>query len=125
MNNADILNNRLANAIGIKKIYYEEWDTEHQSPMFIPSGKPWRTHQIDAMPVPKFYLSMDSCMKWIWNKIEEKTLYFMDIEITAHSGIHVAIADINTKKVIASAYTDDDLPLAFCLAADKYFTEVK
>jgi len=43
-----------AKVFGIKKIYYEEWDTEHDSPMYIYSGKPWRTHQIDATPLPHF-----------------------------------------------------------------------
>jgi len=39
---------------GIKKIYYEEWDEEKESPMYIPSGKPWRTHKIDAKTLPAF-----------------------------------------------------------------------
>jgi hypothetical protein len=41
---------------GIKesKIHYGEEDTNKEWPEFIPSGKPWRTHQIDARPVPYF-----------------------------------------------------------------------
>jgi hypothetical protein len=41
---------------GIKnsKIHYSEEDTNKEWPEFIPSGKPWRTHQIDARPVPYF-----------------------------------------------------------------------
>jgi len=50
----------IANKVfGIKKIYYEEWDTEHELPMYIYSGKPWRTHRIDATPLPHF--STDPC----------------------------------------------------------------
>ena len=39
---------------GIKKIHYAEYDTEQEYPEYIPSGKPWRTHQIDAKPLPHF-----------------------------------------------------------------------
>ena len=39
---------------GIKKVYYSKWDTEKENPQYIPSGKPWRTHQIDAKPIPHF-----------------------------------------------------------------------
>jgi len=45
---------------GIKKVYYSEWDTEKQNPEYIPSGKPWRTHQIDAKPIPHFSASPDA-----------------------------------------------------------------
>lgn len=49
------LNERLTrHFLGLRKIHYDEWDTEKQSPMYIPSGKPWRTHRIDARPVPNF-----------------------------------------------------------------------
>jgi hypothetical protein len=39
---------------GIKKIHYEEWDTGHEWPNYIPSGKPWRTHRLDAEIVPQY-----------------------------------------------------------------------
>jgi hypothetical protein len=29
-------------------------------PMYIPSGKPWRTHAIDAIPVPKYSTSIEA-----------------------------------------------------------------
>jgi hypothetical protein len=29
-------------------------------PMYIPSGKPWRTHAIDAVPVPKYSTSIEA-----------------------------------------------------------------
>jgi len=119
MNNVDKekLNNRLVESVGIKKIHYEEWDTEHQIPMFIPSGKPWRTHQIDAMPVPKLYLSMDACLTWLWPKAPAP------IEI---GNIKM---DDGTKgwccKIGNSGWVKaESMSLAFCLAADKYFIEV-
>ncbi|MFA5306512.1 MAG: hypothetical protein WC365_03620 [Candidatus Babeliales bacterium] len=46
---------------GIKKIYYEEFDTEHEYPCFILSGKPWRTHRIDARPIPHFSTDPTGC----------------------------------------------------------------
>ena len=36
------------------KIHYGDWDTDHSYGEFIPSGKPWKTHAIDAKPVPNF-----------------------------------------------------------------------
>ncbi len=42
---------------GIRKIHYSEWDTKHEYPEYIPSGKLWRTHQIDAKPIPHFSTS--------------------------------------------------------------------
>lgn len=45
---------------GIKKVYYGEWDTDKEYPEYIPSGKPWRTHQIDAKPIPHFSTNPDA-----------------------------------------------------------------
>ena len=44
----------LKKLFGAKKIYYAGWDLENEFPEYIPSGKPWRTHKIDARPVPYF-----------------------------------------------------------------------
>lgn len=42
---------------GIKKVYYPDWIEGKtyggESPMYIPSGKPWKTHSIDAKPLPQ------------------------------------------------------------------------
>lgn len=46
---------------GIKKVYYGEWDTDKSCPEYIPSGKPWRTHQIDAKPIPHFLTNPEAC----------------------------------------------------------------
>lgn len=35
-------------------IHYGSWDTDREYGQFIPSGKPWKTHSIDAKPVPEF-----------------------------------------------------------------------
>lgn len=48
-----------ARVFGIKRLYYPSgplW------PQYIPSGKPWRTHQIDAQPLPRF--SQDIAAAW-------------------------------------------------------------
>lgn len=42
----------LQHLFGVKKIHYNSRDTKQEFPQYIPSGKPWRTHQIDAEPVP-------------------------------------------------------------------------
>jgi len=111
------LNERLAKAVGIKKIYYEEWDTEHSCPMFIPSGKPWRTHQIDAMPVPKFYLSVDTCIKLIY-PILHKPVEIGNIKLKdGAKGWCCRIGNSGWQQAAS-------FPLAFCMAADKSFEEV-
>ena len=52
---------------GIKNIYYEEWDEDKISPHYIPSGKPWRTHQIDSRPLPR--VSTDKLDAWLlWER---------------------------------------------------------
>ena len=35
-------------------VRYGDWDTYHAYAEFIPSGKPWKTHSIDAKPIPHF-----------------------------------------------------------------------
>ena len=66
------LNIKLAtHLLGIKKIYYSEWDTDKSYPLYIPSGKPWRTHQIDAARVPDFTQSLNACFKLLLPKITQ------------------------------------------------------
>lgn len=73
------LNIRLAtHFLGIKKIYYSEWDTDKSSPMCIPSGKPWRTHQIDARPVPCFTRDIDACFRVLVPKSKMDTLWIIN-----------------------------------------------
>jgi len=56
---------------GIKKIYYGEWDEDKSWPLYIPSGKPWRTHKIDAKPIPRFTDSLDACFQLLVPKLME------------------------------------------------------
>lgn len=66
------LNEKLAREfLGVKKIYYSEWDEDKTSPMFIPSGKPWRTHQIDSCLIPRFTDSLDSCFQGLVRKLSK------------------------------------------------------
>lgn len=44
---------KLAEAIGIA-VYYNEWDSQKEIPMHIPSGKPWNTHSMEAKPLPNY-----------------------------------------------------------------------
>jgi len=45
---------KLSEAMGIT-IYYDEWDTAQEIPLHIPSGKPWKTHSLEAKPLPNFH----------------------------------------------------------------------
>ena len=52
---------------GVKKIYYMDDEgsvsnSPTNSPYYIPSGKPWRTHRIDSRYVP--YFSTDVSEAW-------------------------------------------------------------
>lgn len=45
---------RLAAAMGIT-VYYHEWDGSHEMPLYIPSGKPWKTHSLEAKRLPNYH----------------------------------------------------------------------
>lgn len=50
---------------GVKRLYGfagEPWDDVDNFPLYIPSGKPWRTHSIDATVLPWF--SQDIAPAW-------------------------------------------------------------
>jgi hypothetical protein len=115
------LNERLAiNVLNIKKIHYEEWDIDKQFPMYIPSGKPWRTHQIDARPIPNFTSSMDTCIKWIVPILKQDGVFTILFDYITN-GVHCSL--LGDEKV--SVEIGETESLAFCLAAIKYFSEVK
>jgi hypothetical protein len=45
---------KLAAAMGMA-VYFNEWDTSQEIPLYIPSGKPWKTHSLEAKLLPNFY----------------------------------------------------------------------
>lgn len=45
---------KLAAAMDIQ-VYYHDWDAEREMPVYIPSGKPWKTHSLEAKPLPNFH----------------------------------------------------------------------
>lgn len=45
---------KLAMAMGIA-VYFNEWDSSQEIPLYIPSGKPWKTHSLEAKLLPNFY----------------------------------------------------------------------
>lgn len=50
---------------GIKRLYGSEgkpWQADDPWPLYIPSGKPWRTHHLDSRPLPRFSSDMDAAM---------------------------------------------------------------
>lgn len=116
------LNEKIAKWLGFKLIY-NDWDTEEEFPYFIPSGKPKRTHMIDAIPMPNFTESMDACIKWIVSKIDtfEISYDYQEIDSTEQS-YHVSvykIIDENTAGYKEFNAKDESLPTAFCLAVEK------
>ena len=59
---------------GIKRVYYPDWAAGKTYggdwPMYIPSGKPWRTHSIDGNPLPQCTKSIDAAFQAIDKLIE-------------------------------------------------------
>jgi hypothetical protein len=52
----------LKNVFGVKKVYYKKWDEQKEfDPEYIPSGKPIKTHAIDAEPIPCFSTNAKAC----------------------------------------------------------------
>ena len=49
------------------ELHYHDWDNMREFPYYIPSGKPWRTHQIDSRPLPRFARFLDA-QKPLWDK---------------------------------------------------------
>jgi len=50
---------QIAKATGIK-VYYNDWDVKQDIPLYIPSGKPWKTHSMEARPLPSYYKNYGS-----------------------------------------------------------------
>jgi len=100
---------------GIKKFYYEnidfvlgeEGDKEH--PFYIPSGKPLRTHRIDAVPLPRY----STLHGWL---VVEKMVsegFAFNIEVTKDEGTQAWF----TKKHQYPIAKHDKPAVAICLAA--------
>jgi hypothetical protein len=46
--------------LGYRVFGYGDWDDEQEHPYYIPTNKPWRTHQVDAKPVPRISTTWDA-----------------------------------------------------------------
>ena len=113
------LNEKLAvRFLGIKKIFYGEWDSDKSWPMYIPSGKPWRTHQIDARPVPQFTASLDACFKLLVPKLLEKELS-VSITVDVANSLAIIRDKFDKTPAIWRAAHREHPELAFCLAIEK------
>jgi hypothetical protein len=98
----------------VKIFYDEDWDTEHKSPMYIPSGKPKRTHMIDAVLVPRFTTSIAACFTYLIPEMNRRgfTVY---IRQERNNNWNCMFADSGA----TYDATDSQLTMAICLAADK------
>ena len=111
------LNEKIAKWLGFKLIY-NDWDTEEEFPYFIPSGKPKRTHMIDAIPMPNFTESMDACIKFIVPKLDFINI-LKDIDDTKYIVEVGIIVDKETCGYECVYSENESLPMAFCLAVEK------
>jgi hypothetical protein len=89
---------------------------------FIPSGKPWRTHMIDAQEVPNFTTSLDACFKWLIPKltrrcIDPEIIYDHDMDywqITLKNWTSNCSLDSPTTECKEA----DEIPLNLCRAIE-------
>lgn len=95
-----------------EKIFYEDYDTDKEHPMFIPSGKSRRTHMIDAVEVPYFSKRIDGAM----NVAEKLKTRFGLIELRL---FHTQTAEYQYEAMIGNVdwRSAQTLPLAICRAA--------
>lgn len=113
------LNEKLAiKFLGIKKVYYGEWDEDKVSPMYIPSGKPWKTHQIDAVLMPRFTNSLDACFNWLVSKLQEKS-EVVSLIAYEHSGYCCLITHMLADEPHSEGKDESNPALALCLAIEK------
>jgi hypothetical protein len=102
LNNRELDLTILRNIFGVKKVYYKAWDEQKEFlPEYILSGKPIKTHLIDAKPIPCFSTDPNACYilklhmvkKYHWeikSPFYEGQLWFAGLtphEITGFNGI--------------------------------------
>lgn len=104
---------------GVKRLYDCEGkpcQADEPWPLYIPSGKPWRTHHIDAVPLPRYSTNVAVAM----------TVFEAMVEMTGSGSISADMEDARGQGFIVSVWLgfDDDavgatgpLPLAICRAA--------
>jgi hypothetical protein len=116
------MNEKIAKWCGFKIFYDETWDTEHKNPMFIPSGKPKRTHMIDAVMLPDFQNDFNACLQWVVPELNKRG-YMIDIVIYLDLSYLICIHDPEFNNL----YEGDgqSLPAAFCNALLKLIKEEK
>jgi hypothetical protein len=50
----------LLTLLGARVFGYQSYDDAREHPYYIPTNKPWRTHQIDSRPAPHFSATWDA-----------------------------------------------------------------
>lgn len=58
-------------AFDVGEIYYDAGDAARLWPLYIPSGKPWKTHHADAVLVPRF-ADDAAAMRRVEDQIQER-----------------------------------------------------
>jgi hypothetical protein len=104
------LNERLALKVGFKDkstSLLTIWELPHKS---------W------VSDLPDFTHDFNACLKWIVPVLRERGLYEIQFKYILGGDIDCYLFPLNLKWVNAHAKTES---LAFCLAADKFLSEVK
>lgn len=112
---------------GVKRVYCrygQPWTPDMETPtdraFYIPSGKPWRTHSIDAVPAPRFSTDIDAA----WAVVERLTQMRYSVRLMTmaehYNVAHVKLSVMSFGECQAKANT---MPEAICRVALAALTE--
>ncbi len=128
----EALNVEIARLVWPKmRLFYEDWDTDKLHPMCIPSGKPLRTHKIDARPIPRYDVDPGAALGLLEYVLrqrrkrpsvsqllyEDTPLVVTDITIS-EDGVYVEICSFFDPEYMLAQFTGeaDTLPAAIARA---------
>lgn len=99
--------------VGALKIFYGEWDEYKTCPMYIPSGKPRRTHAIDAIPLPPYSTNIGAAWLVVEKMRERGFEMYLESDHGMPGRFYCSFHDSDGCK----SGMGDSAPEAICLAA--------
>lgn len=113
---ARVLNEKMVKLVWPKaRIRYVDEEGFECQPQYIPSGKSWRTHAIDVVPLPSFVRDLNACVIHLVPLVD--AAYF-DIA-GGRTIVKLCKGDTFDEKSWALAESTHNPAVAFCLALEK------
>lgn len=103
----------LRRVFGVATVYHDDLDAERRWPMYIPSGKPWRTHRGDARGVPRFSTNIAAAWQIVQHGRSQLGWSCIVLDLVDFWACHIDVPD-RAARVSARGV---DAPHAICLAA--------